>query len=200
MKKIYICLLFPLLLTSCGKSQSILEKMTYKNFVATVKNQQENQKDLFVFTSSTCFHCKKITPLLERYVTENEKPISIHTLSLDISKKSGKTVFDDSSMGSYSGNSADDAIKQLDNRLFKMIVSNNISQGVEQLSVGHYAYISTPLFIWYENGLEKKVMNSIEDEIKDNDDSLSYDKLLKIIEDFDTNYNWTETFNLEYFN
>ena len=202
MKKIYIPIIASLLLISCNEKEeekSIIEKISFKQYVEIVNNQVLDKKDLFIFTSSTCFHCAKVLPLVEKYVLENNSGINIHLLSLDVSHDSTKgNYFNDETMGLFSGNSKEDAVKGLDNRITKMIVENHISEGVQEMIEGKYSYVSTPLFIWYENNIEIKLSNSIESLIEEND-SLSYQKLVTLIEDFDIKYEWNEPFNLIYF-
>ena len=202
MKKIYIPIIASLLLISCQKQEeekTIIETISFKQYVELVNNQVLDRKDLFIFTSSTCFHCAKVLPLVEKYVLENNSYINIHLLSLDVSYDISKgNYFNDETMGLFTGNSKEDAIKGLDNRITKMIVENHISEGVQEMIEGKYSYVSTPLFIWYESNIEIKLSNAIESLIEEND-SLSYSKLVEIIEDFEPRYDWNDPFDLIYF-
>ena len=82
MKKIIsLFILSSLILTGCDN----FTNTSFKEYTEIVKNASESQKDIFIFTSSSCFHCQKLESSIERFITENtDEKLSIHQLSVVI--------------------------------------------------------------------------------------------------------------------
>ena len=74
MKKLQLLFVLPLLmsLVSCNTTDSTT-KISFKEYVEIVNNQQEGDKDIFILTSSSCAHCQKIKPLINKYINEKGK-------------------------------------------------------------------------------------------------------------------------------
>lgn len=199
--------LLPLLfiLVSCGNN-SANEYISFKDYVEIVKNEENNKKDIFFFTSSSCPHCQRIKPLLNRYVSENkDEQLNIYELSVDYRLKvSGQYVFKDETMGYLSGNSENDCLKALDNRLalyvnethFASSSNNEIITGLE----GNYLYVFTPLILWYQNGIEVKIVNNVEKMLEINEKgNFTYDSFVQLMDYPEELPNWNQPFNLNYY-
>ena len=61
-RKYLLTLILPLLLTSCNNGDYI----SFKEYIDIVKTQEKTQKDIFIFTSSSCSHCQTIKPLINK--------------------------------------------------------------------------------------------------------------------------------------
>ncbi len=204
--KKYVYLL-PLLLTtvSCGSSLSS-EYLSFKEYVEIVKNEAEDQKDIFIFTSSSCPHCQIIKPLLNRYISENkDENLHIYELSVDYKTKiSGQNVFKDETMGYLSGDSTNDCLKALDNRLTLYMKENQIQPSLESSIIsgteGNYLYVFTPLILWYQNGVEVKVVNNVEAMlVKDKKNSFTYESFVALMTYPEEKQQWNKPFNLDYY-
>ena len=85
-----------LLILSAGcttNKNSIYEKqidtISYKDFVEIVLNANQDDKNIFVFTTGNCPHCQKLSPLLDRYYNNDiDDSTKIYKLSLEYRKYS----------------------------------------------------------------------------------------------------------------
>ena len=164
-KKILNLLLSLLILGSCSTNND--KYISFKQYIDIVNEAKDNQKDIFIFTSSTCPQCNKIEELLKKYKSSINEEINLYELSVDYKRKlDGSVAFNDKTMGVLSGDSSSDGIKQLDNRL--AIFVNETNQNVSPSSIitqqlsGNYMYMCTPIIIWYDSGKEVKMINNIE--------------------------------------
>lgn len=201
--KPFILLIIPFVCFT--SSCSIDDYIMFKDYIDIVKNEQENQKDIFVFTSSTCSHCAKIKDLLKEYkksIADNEQ-VNLYELSVDYKKNLNGTIsFKDSSMGLLSGNSTDDGLKQLDNRLCEFVIQTNATvsnnSAISEQVSGNYLYMCTPLIIFYSNRLEVKLINNIDNVLsKDANNNYTYESFENMMEYPQSYPNWTKQFDLE---
>ena len=177
-------------ITSCSSTSKItsakIKTINYKEFVDSIYNMQEGDKIITIFTQSSCSQCQKMYPYLNKYLDNNSLDgITFYNVSLDT--KNG--AFVDSYLGVSDG-SENDYAKKLDIRLQQW--SNRVSN-LDLLYMGDtYSYLSTPLFIWYENKIEVKVSNKFEEYVDD------YDSFVTFMEFQSENANFNVEFNLTY--
>lgn len=201
--KSIILSVLPLLCFTCSCTNS--DYISFKEYIEIVKNEQGNQKDIFIFTSSTCSHCAKIKDLIKIYkqdIADNNE-INLYELSVDFKRNLDGTVsFNDKTMGYLSGNSSNDGLKQLDNRLSEFVYQSKVEvsndSAISKQISGNYLYMCTPLIIFYTNKLEVKLINNIDNVLTvDDNNNYTYSSFQKMME-FDNLYtNWTKTFDLE---
>lgn len=189
-------------LISCNKE----EFTTFEQYVNIVKTATKGQKDIFIFTASSCFHCKKIEKFVDRYIEENtDENLNIYELSVDYTTKlTGENVFMDKTMGYFTGDSTNDCLKRLDNRITRYIAHHGTEFEDEYMTStavgGYYLYILTPLIIWYESGMEVKIMNNVSSNLEyDENKEIIYSSFVSLME-FPTEKNtWGETFDLTHY-
>lgn len=204
MKKIQLLFVLPLLmsLVSCNTTDSTI-KISFKEYVEIVNNQQEGDKDIFILTSSSCAHCQKIKPLINKFIDENtDEKLHVYELSADYSiTVKGDYVYKDATMGYLNGMITMDCLKALDNRINLYAIESQPSS--EELFAGpdsNYTYVYTPLFMWYENKMEKRVVNNVEKLIDKNEDgTLNYESFVKMMEFPEETPTWDNPFNLTYY-
>ncbi|MCI5744816.1 MAG: hypothetical protein MR270_00835 [Erysipelotrichaceae bacterium] len=172
-KKIAMISILLLPLVSCATNDNVI---SFEEYVQIVTNASCEQKNIFVFESSSCPHCKKIKPLINEYMKSNED-VNIYMLSVDYKYSiSMNYVYDDKTMGYLSGDSSNDCIKRLDNRIAKYVSETKIIPSTEDIifdgSVysNYYIYTFTPLILWYEGNIEVKIANNVEKMLEQNDD------------------------------
>ena len=204
MKKLQFLFVLPLSLTlfSCQTTDSTV-KITFKEYVEIVNNQQEGDKDIFIITSSSCTHCQRIKPLLNKYINENlDESLHIYELSADYTiNVKGEYVYKDTTMGYLNGMITMDCLKALDNRINLYAIESQPSS--DELFLGpdsNYSYVYTPLIMWYENKMEKRVVNNATNLLEKNEDgTLNYESFVKLME-FPTEVpTWDNPFNLKYY-
>lgn len=198
MKKINLLLLIPILVSLSG-CQTKTEKISFEEYVEIVNQQQEGDKDIFIFTSSSCSHCQRIKPLIDNYITTNpESDFTIYELSVDYSRTlSNKYVYDDKSMGLLTGDSTNDCLKALDNRIVKFVDQTN-TQLVSMAGFGNYMYVCTPLMIWYESGIEVRVENAVESKLEKNEHgNIMLESFVEFLQFPETKPDWSEKFDLK---
>lgn len=202
-KCLLIVALLTSFLTSCEEKK---EYTTFQEYVDIVKTATKDQKDIFIFTSSSCFHCQKIESSIERYITENaDEKLNIYELSVDYrTKLNGENVFMDSTMGYFTGNSENDCLKRLDNRITKYLVHHGITTDNEYIISsavgGYYSYILTPLIIWYQGGMEVKITNNVSKNLEyDNNKNIIYDSFVEMMKFPENPVVWGEAFNISYY-
>lgn len=161
-----------------------MEKITYGEYVEKVNEQAQNedtQDFIVVFSQKGCEFCPSFYKSMNAYLDSNSySSADFKIYNVDLSTKSSKakingtkyTVYKDSTCGLVSPASntkeeiiAQDYIKQLDDRLaqFKSIVGDSANTDfAAELSSEEtsYRFVSTPLVIWYQNGLESRVCNN----------------------------------------
>jgi len=207
MKKKKYFYLFPLFFTlvSCGDSLTG-DYISFKEYIDIVNNETEEQKDIFIFTSSSCPHCQKIKPLLNRYIAENkDKNLNIYELSVDYKTNlKGQHAFKDETMGYLSGDSKNDCLKALDNRLTLYMKENQIQPSLENSIItgieGNYLYVFTPLILWYQNGVEVKVVNNVEAMlILDKKNNFTYESFVTLMAYPEEKPKWNKHFDLDFY-
>ena len=200
MKKILpIILLSSIILTSCNTSKDYI---SYKQYIETVNNQVDNQKDIFILTSSTCGTCQEITPLIEKYISSNEdENLNIYLLSVDrkTNKVNGYLPFKDETMGYLSGDASNDCLKQLDNRIVEFMMQNPDYPYLTRMLEGNYSFVSTPLAIFYENNIEVKFVNTYNEVLQISSKTERYEAFKELMEYPETNPNWNKQFDLSYY-
>ena len=202
-KKILNLLLSLLILGSCSTNND--KYISFKQYIDIVNEAKDNQKDIFIFTSSTCPQCNKIEELLKTYKSYINEEINLYELSVDHKRKlDGSVAFNDKTMGVLSGDSSSDGIKQLDNRL--AIFVNETNQNVSPSSIitqqlsGNYMYMCTPIIIWYDSGKEVKMINNIENALsKDEKGNFTQDSFNEMMKYPSTYPLWDKKFNLSSF-
>lgn len=202
-----------------------MDKITYKEYVEKVKNAQDDEKFIIVFSQKGCDHCPKFYKSMNEYLDSSAyKARDIKIYNVDLTTKSSKvkidnvkyTQYKDSSCGLVSpANStkndiiAQDYVKKLDNRIdeFKKSFGEESYSDLSTISDSTYSYVSTPLVIWYESGIETRISNNFESSITLSPDEkkATATSFKSYIEDFggDTKStvkadNWSEPFDLTY--
>ena len=62
------------------------------------------------------------------------------------------------------------------------------------------SYILTPLVLWYESGMEVKVVNSVESQLEvDDKGNITYESFVEFLSFPEEKPNWNEEFNLTSF-
>lgn len=199
-KKRSLLLILSLLLVGCKDNQYI----SYEEYINIVKTQEQGQKDIFIFTSAACSHCQRIKQLINKAISnQDEFDFKIHELTVDqtTSLSDKKIPFSDKTMGYLTGNSEDDGLKSLDNRIAKYVEATQVdSKLVASVSSGKYMYILTPLVLWYESGMEVKVVNSVESQLEvDDKGNITYESFVGFLSFPEEKPNWNEEFNLTSF-
>lgn len=189
-------------LTNC----SVEEYISFQEYTEIVKSASENQRDIFVFSSSKCAHCKKIQPLLDKYIASiTDENLHIYQLSVDYKAVSNdQYAFKDKTMGYLTGNSIDDCIKRLDSRIALYVTATAYipsSTGlITTVASTRYSYCATPLILWYEGGLEVKISNNVTKNLQvDENDKIIYDSFVEFMEYPTTSKKWNIPFNLTYY-
>ena len=198
-KTLPLLLLTSLILVSCNSSY---EYISYKEYIETVKNETNGQKDIFVITASTCGTCQEIVPLIEKYKTTIEdENLNIHLLTVDRKSNAvnGLYPFKDETMGYLSGDSANDCLKQLDNRIIEFVLANPNYPYLTRMLEGNYSYVSTPLAIFYENGIEVKFLNTYTSVLELSDKNERYEQFVSLMQYPETNPTWNKQFDLSYY-
>ena len=96
--------------------------------------------------------------------------------------------FTDNTLGSFTGNTSDDGLSRLDNRINSIVYDNNIKAGDNELINTYpyvsskYIYIFTPLIIWYQNGVEYKISNNVLNNLNTTDDDVFYSSFKEFME------------------
>lgn len=195
-KYVFLTILFPLSLTSCFNNTDYI---TYKEYIDIVKTSVANQKDIFIFTSSTCNQCKKIESFIKDY-KNNIKDINVYELSVDYkSNLNGTISFKDKTMGYLTGDSSNDGIKQLDNRLsiFVNETNSNNSSSIIQQVTGNYIYMCTPLILFYDSGMEVQLINNVDSLLlKDSNGNYTYESFKEMMTYPDKYPSWNKVFDL----
>ena len=202
-----------------------MEKITYQEYVEKVEAQaaDENAEDfVIVFTRNGCEYCPSFYKSMNSYLKSSSyKSAGFKVYNVDVSLKSSKkkidgvkfSVYKDKTLGVLSRVSetsekilALDSLQQLDKRLQEYYTYD--SAELEAVSDSAYTYVSTPLIIWYSNGLEQRVSNTFS-----NDSNLSWEtnksgektkatdlSFRKYIQDFhkDNEGEWNNPFDLKY--
>ena len=199
-KQLSLLLMSSLILTGCD---SMKDYTSFKEYTEIVKNAKQNQKDIFFFTASNCSSCQAIAPLLEKFISQSEnEDYNVYVLSVDYKiKLDGTTVFKDETMGYLTGNSENDCIKRLDNRIALYVSRLGIIPSNEGLisisSSTKYSYTVTPLILFYQGNIEVKIINNVVKNIKQDDSGkLQYDSFLELMEYPEEKPVWNNEFNL----
>ena len=202
-KFLLIATLLMVTLSSCEEKEN---KTTFEEYVNIVKNATKDQKDIFIFTSSSCFHCQKIQTSIDRYVSEiTDEKLNVYEISVDYrTKLNGENIFMDKTMGYFTGNSENDCLKRLDNRITKYLAHHGITSDNEYImssaTGGYYSYILTPLIIWYYGGMEVKIINNVSKNLEyDESKNVVYNSFVKMMEYPENPVLWGETFNISYY-
>ena len=197
-KTIPLIVLSSLILSSCDS----FDFTSFKDYTDIVKNATEDQKDIFVFTASSCGTCQEVVPLIEKYIKENEESdVSIYLLSVDYeAAENGKYMFKDKSMGYLSGDASNDFIKVLDNRIIEFVMTQgDYSNYLSPMTSGNYLYVSTPLAIFYEGGIEVKITNMFAHTLSISDKDERYEEIKNILKFPEEKPNWNKTFDIDYY-
>lgn len=200
-------LLSSLFLVNCAPKS---ETITFKDYIEIVTNATENEQNIFLFTQSTCANCHKIRPLLNKYLAANGD-VNLYELSLDttLSKVDDtKYIFKDETMGYFTGDSTNDCIKALDNRIslyaddFNLDINNDEFELYAPISdeTSKYRFIYTPLIIFYSGQSEVKIVNNLSSLLtKNSKGDYEYDSFVQALEFPSEITKWDKPFDLEYY-
>lgn len=186
-------------LASCGKSNYT----SFKEYTDIVTNAAENERNIFVFTSTNCAHCQKIMPYIDKYIEEQSyATLGVYKLSVDYKVfTNGDYQFKDKTMGYLTGKSENDCIKRLDNRIALYVSRLGIIPNSEGLiaasSSQKYTYTVTPLILFYEGNIEVKIVNNVVKNLQvDDNDEIIYESLVELLKFPEEKPVWNNEFNL----
>ena len=111
----------------------------------------------------------------------------------------GLYPFKDETMGYLSGDAANDCLKQLDNRIIEFVLANPNYPYLTRMLEGNYSYVSTPLAIFYENGIEVKFLNTYTSVLELSDKNERYEQFVSLMQYPETNPTWNKQFDLSYY-
>lgn len=205
-----------------------MQTITYQEYVEKVEaaaSSTEDEKFIIVFSQTNCDYCPKFYKSVAPYLKESDYKdgtCGFKIYCVDISTRSTKIKLDgtkyvqykDRSLGICAGKStksnilAIDYLKQLDARIdqFASVVGSS-ELSADTSDDATYKYVSTPLIVWYENGLETRISNKFADSFEGKWESsgkkVQNSAFRSFITDFSgtdgaSNYLWTESFDLSY--
>lgn len=196
-------------LTSVNK----METITYQEYVEKVNAGEE--KFVVVFTKKGDETCADLYDSMNEFLKgDTYKNGDFKVYNVSLATKSSKTKvndrkyeqYKDASLGivSKSNLQSEDAIaldhlQKLDARIEKFVQSFGSTSytDVTVQSGGNYEYVTAPLFIWYENGMETRISNTW---TADNNSSVS--AFRSFITEFEIKDlaadNWDEEFDLTF--
>lgn len=205
-----------------------MEKITYGEYVEKVNAQATSDSDeglIFVFTQKGCDICPKFYKGMNEYLkSEAYKSATFKIYNVDLTVSSKKKNFDgvkcyrykDATAGYKSSAYKDsldvDYVKKLDNRIgdFVNVMGGSYTEITSISSENDpYSYVSTPLIMWYQNGVETRISNTFKScsflEWEANEKKPKVLSFKNYIQDFggDTTNttkaeDWNEKFNLDY--
>lgn len=196
-----------------------MEEVSFQQYTDMVKAQAEanegEAKDLvFVFTSSSCDICPIFYKSVNEYLetdTYNESNMRIYNVDLSLKntkvKVNGEKYkrYKDETAGLYATDESvahKDMVRKLDIRLRKFVgMFENGYSGLAEVAEGEYTYVSTPLILWYSNGVETRASNTFVNNVELTSDQkkATLSSFKEFITDFDedrTSDVWYETFDL----
>lgn len=206
-----------------------MDKITYQEYVEKVQYQAEHavaEDMVIVFSRSGCEYCPTFYKSVNKYLKSSAyTSAGFKIYNVDVSVKSSKveidgtkyTLYKDSTLGLLSTATtsneevlAKDYLLQLDKRIQEF--ANLESGELQTVSDSAYTYVSTPLIIWYHNGLEQRISNSFENSSilswetdssgnKKNATELSFRKYIQDFADgkgSQAEVDWTNPFDLSY--
>lgn len=186
-------------LTGCNRP----DYTTFEEYVNIVTNASETQRNIFVFTATNCGHCQKVLPYIEKYKEENTDPnLNLYVLNVDHwVYKNDEYRFKDETMGYLTGNSENDCIKRLDNRIALYVSRLGIIPSNEGLiaasSSTKYTYTVTPLILFYEGSMEVKIVNNVIKNLKEDESgTIIYESVVELLKYPEEKPVWNNEFNL----
>lgn len=162
-----------------------METVSYKEYVETIKDSAnayevyyndhdgdmtdyKDQKYIVVFTQKNCEHCDEMYDLMNTYLKSsyNNGDFKILNVKLTTKTSKGELVYKDKTMGKADG-SVDDYVKLLDQRIedFATDAEGYNSSDFSTVTDSVYTYVSTPMFIWYVNGMEVRISNNFDSQV-----------------------------------
>ncbi len=202
-----------------------MDKISYKEYVEKVKDAKDDEKFIIVFTQKGCDHCPKFYKSMNEYLDSSAyKASDVKIYNVDLSTKSTKvkidgvkyTQYKDASCGLVSPASstkneiiAQDYVKKLDVRIdeFRQSFGEEAYADLTTVADSTYTYVSTPLVVWYDSGLETRISNNFESSITLSPDgkkatATSFKSYIENFGDGKNNTikadNWSEPFDLTY--
>lgn len=186
-------------LTSCNKPQYT----SFKEYTEIVTNASETQRNIFVFTATNCGYCQKVLPYIEQYKQEiTDANLNLYILNVDHWVFTNDEYrFKDETMGYLTGNSENDCIKRLDNRIALYVSRLGIIPSNEGLiavsSSTKYTYTVTPLILFYEGNIEVKIVNNVIKNLKEDESGkIKYDSFIELMKYPEEKPVWNNEFNL----
>ena len=202
-----------------------METISYKEYIEKVQAQGDNEKMVVVFTQNDCDNCPVFYKSVNEYLKSDAyKDNGFKIYNVSLSTKSSKVKingvkykqYKDKTCGLISTGANDDIlakdyIRGLDKRVYNFYqnaMEENSSYS-EVVSVGStdsntYTFVSTPLIIWYEGGIETRMCNTFANNVTLTDDEkkATPSSFRTFITDFegstDVKDSWSETFELTY--
>ena len=204
-----------------------MQTITYQEYIEKVNaaaSSEEDEKFIIVFTQNDCEYCPKFYKSVAPYLKESDYKdgsCGFKIYNVDLSTRSTKvklngtkyTQYKDRTLGICAGKSTESKILELDylGQLDRRIDQFANIVGVSELDTvaddSSYKYVSTPLIIWYENGIETRISNkfdsSFEGKWESSGKKVQNSAFRSFITDFEgsdgaTNYMWTEPFDLTF--
>jgi len=202
MKKNFLSLLLltSLVIVGCDDDKEEKTYTTFKEYVEIVQNATTSDKNIFIFTQSSCPHCKAVELYFDKY-KEEHTDVNVYEITLD---KNEDKSFVDKTIGKSTGDSEKDCLKKLDNRIAQYVTATTCPVGETELLnevVGSntYLYMYTPLIVWYEGQIEVQFSNNMEQFLeKDSSGVVTYESFENFLNYPEVRYNWDSSFDLSY--
>lgn len=201
-----------------------METISYKEYIEKVQAQDEDDKMVIVFSQNSCPNCPLFYKSVNEYLKANDYGEEFKIYNVDLSTKSTKVKINGTKYKQYKDKTcgliavgtdqevlAKDYIRQLDQRISDFYTEVTAANGGynELTSVGEsnsntYRFVSTPLIVWYEGGIETRMCNTFENqvELESNGKKATGSSFRAFITDFEGSQDvsdfWDNDFNLTY--
>lgn len=191
-----------------------MEDITYGEYVEMVSSQKEGEDFVVVFTSKDCEICADLYKSMNAFLKEDiYKNGDFKVYNVDLSTKNIKEKIDGKKYEQYKDSTLDllaspnesktsilerDYLRQLDERIDSFVFSaGGTYAGLTSMADDSYQYVSTPLFIWYQNGIETRISNTWS--ATAHSSASDFRKFISDFEgDVDASDFWSDTFDLTY--
>ena len=200
-------------ITECTKNvwnsistNSNMKTIKYSEYVEKVRDSGEDDKYVFVFTQDDCDHCKSFYPVMNNYMKKykDNTDFEIYSINLTTKTKGDEVIYKDSTAGKVTGETDNDMVKQLDERINDFKVYSNYTNDLTSVDSKQYNYVATPLVVWYVGGMEVRISNNFDGSVSSDangDKALtSFKTWIELFEQssFQAPDGWNQEFDLQY--